>query len=54
LLMNGEISWTEVSLIDRRKAALMMWEAGAKQQTILDLTHMGHISLKKVLQRAGK
>ena len=53
-LIRGEIKWQEVSLVDRRKAALMMYENGAMQQTILDITHFGHISLKKLIKRAGK
>lgn len=52
-LIDGSIDWKQVKLIDRRKAAILMFERGTSKQIILEKCHMSGHSLNKLIKREG-
>ena len=52
-LIEGHIDWKVVRLVDRRKAALIMFERGYKQEQILNTIHTSGKSYQKILRKAG-
>lgn len=52
-LICGLISWREVSIVDRRQAAIELFKRGMSKSQILDITHMNGTRLNKLLKKEG-